>query len=459
MTKQIQKLLAKIYVILGGAWGDCGKGKITAFYGRIADLVIRATGGANAGHTVFVNGKKFGLHLIPSGIMYKAMCLIGQGVVLDLGILLDEINMLKDEIPDLLDRLRISGTATLLLPYHKTLDEANESLRNKKIQTTKRGIGPAYADLADRIALKVWDLFRPADEIKDLILQALNKHRPLLQRFGDPNMDDIEAYAEILTKELIAQAEIIKPLVVDGYSFVRQYVNDPDKTIVVEGAQSIRLSIATGDYPNCTSSDSNINGTLSGAHLNPSDKPKVIVVFKAHASRVGGGPFPTELQSHIGPNGELLPYKEEDAYIGDEMRNDFHEYGVTTKRPRRVGDFDGVIAKDSVGESGANSICMNCLDSIGKFGIKRGKIKIATSYTYQNEEITYYPHNIEQTHEVPKPNYFEIEGGWEITPDMDSYEKLPEKAKLFIEKIEEITGVPVEYIGIGPHNEDIIVRS
>ena len=165
MTKSIEKL-ATTYVILGGAWGDCGKGKVTAFYGQIANLVIRATGGANAGHTVFVNGKKFGLHLIPSGIMYKAMCLIGQGVALDLGILLDEIETLKNEIPDILERLRISGTTTLLLPYHKTLDAANESLRSHKIGTTKRGIGPAYADKADRIALQVNDLFRPFGEIK-----------------------------------------------------------------------------------------------------------------------------------------------------------------------------------------------------------------------------------------------------------------------------------------------------
>ena len=459
MTKSIQKLLATIYVILGGAWGDCGKGKLTAFYGQIADLVIRATGGANAGHSVFINGKRLGLHLIPSGIMYKAMCLIGQGVVLDLGILLDEIETLKSEIPDILNRLRISGTATLLLPYHKTLDAANESLRSHKIGTTKRGIGPAYADKADRIALQVNDLFRPFEEIKALILQALKKHRPLLQLYGDPNMENIEAYAEELAKELIEQAKIIKPLIVDGHSFVREYVNDPTKTIVVEGAQSVRLSIETGDYPNCTSSDSNINGTLSGAHLSPKDPTEIIVVLKAYLSRVGNGPFPTEMKSHIGPDGELIPYKQEEAFIGDDLRDFCHEYGVSTGRPRRVGPFDAIVAKNSAQVSGADAICINCMDLIGEFGITHGEVKIAKSYLYQGDEIKYLPRNTEQTHEVPKPIYDVIEGGWEITPDMDNYEKLPEKAKLFIEKIEKITGTPVKYIGVGPENEQIIVRS
>ena len=459
MLKTIQKFLATIYVILGGAWGDEGKGKVTAFYAQIADLVIRATGGANAGHSVYINGKRFGLHLIPSGIMYKAMCLIGQGVVLDLGILLDEIEMLKDEIPDILERLKISGTATLLLPYHKTLDAANESLRSHKIGTTKRGIGPAYADKADRIALQVNDLFRPFEEIKALILQALEKHRPLLQLYGDQNMKNIEAYAEELAKELVAQAEIIKPLVVDGHSFVRKYVNDPSKVIIVEGAQAVRLSIETGDYPNCTSSDSNINGTLSGAHLNPKDPTEIIDVFKGYCSRVGNGPFPTEMESHIGPDGKLIQYDKENAYLGDTMRDWFHEYGVSTGRPRRVGWFDGIVAKNSAEVSGADTLCINCLDLIGKFGMTHGEIKIARSYNYQGKEINYLPRNTEQTHKVPKPIYDVIEGGWEITPDMDSYEKLPEKAKLFIEKIEEITDTPVKYIGVGPENEQIIIHS
>lgn len=221
----------------------------------------------------------------------------------------------------------------------------------------------------------------------------------------------------------------------------------------------MRLSIETGDYPNCTSSDSNINGTLSGAHLNPKDPTEIIVVLKAYLSRVGNGPFPTEIESHIGPDGKLISYKEEDAYLGDKMRNDFHEYGVSTGRPRRVGWFDAIVAKNSVQVSGADAICINCMDLIGEFGITHGEIKIAKSYLYQGEEIDYLPRNTEQTHEIPQPIYDIIDGGWKTTPDMDSYEKLPEKAKLFIEKIEEITGTSVKYIGVGPENEQIIVRS
>lgn len=454
-----QTVIKKIVIIIGGGHGDEGKGKVTAFFGPNGTLFIRATGGTNAGHTVFLNGKKIALHLIPSGIMYEqATCLIGQGVVIDLGSLLEEIEILQKEIPDLLKRLKISGTATLLLPYHKTLDAVNEQLRDNKIGTTKKGIGPAYADKADRIALKVNDLFRPVDEIRDLIVQALKKHRPLLQEFDNSNMSDIYAYAERLANELKEQAEIIGPLVVDGQSFVRSYVNDPSKTIIVEGAQGIRLSIEVGDYPNCTSSDSNINGVLSGAHLNPSDPIYIINVFKAYFSRVGNGPFPTEMDSHIGPDGKLTPYDSECAFIGDILRDLAGEYGATTKRPRRVGWFDTVIAKDSAEVSGANAICINCLDLLGEFGIMHGKIKIAKSYTYQGKEINYFPKNIEQTKQVPQPSYDEIEGGWTITKDMTTYEQLPEKAKQFITMVENAIGVPVKFIGIGPHNEDIIVR-
>ena len=458
MQKKLKKLFATIVVILGGAFGDCGKGKVTAYHARTADLVIRATGGANAGHTIFVNGEKFGLHLIPSGIMYKAICLIGHGVVLDLGILLDEIKSLKDAIPDLMERLKISGTATLVMPYHKTLDAANEALRNHKIGTTRRGIGPAYADRADRIAIQVYDLFRPFDELKGLILQALAKHRPLLKEYGDENMLDIDKYAETLANELIKQAEIIKPLVVDGQKLVDSFINDPTKKIVVEGAQGIRLSRDFGDYPNCTSSDSNIHGTLAGAHINPSYPIETVVILKAHFSRVGFGPFPTELPAHIGPDGNLVNFNAEEAYIGDSMRDAFDEYGVTTKRPRRVGWFDAIIARDSVMVSGASALCINCLDSIGKFGMEHGEIKIAKSYMYQGEEITYFPRNIEQTHEIPEPVYETFKGGWNITKDMNTYKRLPKRAKLFIRMIEDLTGVPVKYIGIGPHNEDMIVR-
>ena len=432
---------------------------MTAFYGKKANLVIRATGGANAGHTVFVNGKKIALHLIPSGIMNEeTLGLIGQGVVIDLKALLEEIEMLQNEIPDLLTRLKISGTATLLLNYHKTLDKANESLRNNKIGTTGRGIGPAYADKADRIALKVNDLFRPVEEIKSLIFQALKKHHPLLQEFDDSNMSNIDAYAERLANELKEQAKIINPLVVDGQSFVRSYVNDPTKVIVVEGAQGIRLSIEVGDYPNCTSSDSNINGTLSGAHMNPSDPTEIINVFKAYFSKVGNGQFPSEMESHIGPDGKLTPYSSTSAYPGDILRDFAGEYGATTKRPRRVGYFDAVIAKDSAEVSGADALCVNCLDLLGQFGKMYGEIKIVKSYIYQGKEINYFPHDIEQTHEKPLPVYETIEGGWEITQQMNSYNSLPEKAKEFIRVIEDITGAPVKYIGIGPRNEDIIVR-
>ena len=272
-------------------------------------------------------------------------------------------------------------------------------------------------------------------------------------------MSNIDAYSNTLADELEKQAKVIRPLVVDGQSFVRNYVNDPTNIIVVEGAQGIRLSIEVGDYPNCTSSDSNIHGTLSGAHLNPSDPTEIINVFKAYFSRVGNGPFPSEMESHIGPDGKLTAYDNTCALSGDILRDFAGEYGATTKRPRRVGWPDLMVIKDAIEVSGANALCINSLDLLGEFGMKYGKVKIAKSYTYQGEQINYLPRNIEQTQKTPQPSYDEIEGGWTITNDITTYEQLPEKAKQFITMVESFTGIPVKYVGIGPRNEDIIVRN
>lgn len=447
---------ARVYVIIGGAWGDEGKGKVATFYGKDANLVIRATGGANAGHTIYVNGKKHALHLIPGGIIYpKAFALIGQGVVLDLEILLNEIEELKPDVPDINERLKISGTASVLMPYHKKLDKLHEKLKDVAIQTTGKGIGPAYADKINRVGLKVYDLLLPEDELAKKIDVATRAHNCLFRNFG---MKKEFVDANNLAKVYHKYGELLSSNIVNGHQLVKSFLYNPENIIVVEGAQSVRLSIEVGDYPNVTSSDSNSLGTLSGAHLSHKDVTEVINVYKAYFSRVGNGSFPTEFASHIGMDGKLLPYDSENALIGDELREFAGEYGATTGRPRRTGAFDVVLAKHSAEVSGADYICINHIDSIGTWGLLKGCIKICELYEYNGKIIDFYPDDMELTKCLPIPRYTFFEGGWEITEDMKTYDDLPNKAKDFIEWIELIVNVPVKYIGIGPKNEDIIVR-
>ena len=253
-------------------------------------------------------------------------------------------------------------------------------------------------------------------------------------------------------------------MVVDGQRLVDSYYYDHSKTIVVEGAQAIRLSIETGDYPMVTSTDSNTLGTLSGAFLPYNAPSEVIVCAKSHFTRVGQGVFPTEYPAHIDYYGRLIKYTPEEAYIGDIMRDDDGEYGASTGRPRRCGAADKVLMKNSVQVSGATAICLNCIDQEGAFGNKVGKLQICTKYKYQGGEIENFPSDINLTNEVPSPiyksdnkakDYFE---GWTITPDMEEYDDLPENARRYIEFFEKGLGAPVRYIGTGPLNEDLIIR-
>lgn len=467
---------ARVYVIIGGCWGDEGKGKVAAFYATIANLVIRATGGANAGHTVYINGKKIALHLVPGGIGNpKTICLIGQGTVVDFDILVEEIKQIYEYgVEDVMERLKISGTANVLFPYHKALDKLHEWLRLKKVGTTAKGIGPAYADETTRFGLKVYDLMLPVGELTEKIGEVLSLHKPLFdaydawQKKNTNSMFTDEEWAEYMDFFVHPEKLAIKyheygrqfsKAIVNGHQLVQGFLNNPANTIVVEGAQSVCLSLKEGHYPMVTSSDANTLGTLSGAHLNHKDVTEVILIAKAYFSKVGQGIFPTEFESHIDSNGKLIPYKKEEALEGDIYRDENGEYGATTKRPRRTGAFDGILLKNSVEKSGADYLCINCIDSIGMMGKKYGKIKICNAYDYQGQEIDYYPDNINTTGEIPTPKYKDdFDGGWTITKDMTTYDSLPELAKTFIKTIEEITKCKVKYIGVGPKNEDMIIR-
>ena len=227
---------------------------------------------------------------------------------------------------------------------------------------------------------------------------------------------------------------------------------------MIEGAQAYRLDKDWGDYPDVTSSNCVTDGALIGGHLNHKDLKETIVVHKAYCSRVGNGPFPTELKAKVDAEGKMSAYHGEDAFAGDLIREYGHEYGTTTKRPRRTGWFDAVLVRSSKRALGPDYLCINHLDTLGKIGETLGYVKICILYEYQGRVIDYYPDDMEITEEVPKPIYWTLKGGWKIDSSIRDYDQLPERAKTFIKKIEDETGIPVKFIGVGPDNEDLIVR-
>lgn len=473
---------AVVIVVLGACWGDEGKGKVVAFYTKMADLAIRATGGANAGHTIYIGETKIATHLIPSAIGNPGtVCLIGRMVEVDIGILIHEISEVYTlGVKDVYDRLKIAGVANVTMPYHKALDKLQDGIKDEPVGTTGRGIGPTMESLVRRTGIKINDLLLSEEDLEKKIKEDVKFIKPLFDAYGKlaknrdgerlftdeqlKEIDDYFVHPEILAQKYHAYGELLSKMIVDGQQLVKSYYYDHTKTIVVEGAQAIRLSIETGDYPMVTSTDSNTLGTLSGAFLPHNAPSEVVLCAKSHFTRVGQGVFPTEYPAHIDYYGRLIEYPPEDAYIGDIMRDDDGEYGASTGRPRRCGAADKVLMKNSVMVSGASAICLNCIDQEGAFGNKVGKLQICDKYEYQGEVIDYYPADINLTNEVPTPvyksdeedkDYFE---GWTITPKMEEYEDLPEAARRYIEFFEKGLGAPVKYIGIGPRNEDLIIR-
>ena len=451
-----QRKVKKVAVIVEGMnWGDEGKGKIAAREAKNAKLVIRATGGANAGHTVAWNGKKIGLHLVPGGIVYpQTMCLIGQGVVIDFPILFKEIRDLREMgVPNVVKRLKISGRAHVLFPYHKELDELHERMKENPIGTTKRGIGPCYADKDNRVGIRVYDLLLPVNELEKKIQEAVKLHN---QDFAANGME----YAVVNPKKLAIQyskcGEILKKhdMVVNADALTEKTISRGQK-IVVEGAQAYRLDKDYGDYPMVTSSNCATAGTLVGAHLPYNAVKTVIGITKAHASRVGNGVFPTEQPAHI-ENDKVVPYSI--PCIGDVIREEAHEFGVSTGRPRRTGWHDGILSKSAKHALGLDYQCINHVDTIGEIGNKVGHIKVCVGYIYCGKIIDYYPDDMNLTGRTPQPMYMIVNGGWHLTGKERFYWQLPKKAREFIKLIEDISGVPVKYIGVGPDNDDLVVR-
>jgi len=416
--------------LLGLQWGDEGKGKVVDNLANDLDAAVRYQGGHNAGHTLIVNGKKIVFHLLPSAICHENIkCYIGRGVVVSLEALFSEISEASEVLGNIEERLVISSACSLIQPYHIQLDQLREKSNNlTKIGTTGRGIGTSYEDKVGRRSIRVSDLY-DEEKLKDKLTQSLDFYNSVFEHsFGAPKIDLNELF------ELnLEQAEKLKPYVGNVIKEIRD-LQDEGKKILYEGAQGALLDVSLGTYPYVTSSNL-IGGVSAGTGISPSDIDYTIGITKAYTTRVGEGPFPTELFDEMG------------TYLAETGG----EVGATTGRPRRCGWLDGFLLKNMVKASGVDGLCLTKIDVLD--GLE--KIKICTNYeSDQSEAELIETMDLEDA----KPVYLELDGWDEPTAGQSSFEELNVKAKSFIEKIEEISGVPVIMISTGPKREDTIIR-
>ncbi|WKV07569.1 adenylosuccinate synthase [Thermoanaerobacterium sp. CMT5567-10] len=419
-------------VIVGSQWGDEGKGKITDYLAEKADVVVRYQGGNNAGHTVEKDGIQYKLHLIPSGILYPdKICIIGNGVVLDPASLIEEINTLKSQGVSV-ENLKISDRAHIVLPYHVRLDELEELSKGENdIGTTKRGIGPCYMDKSERIGIRACDLVDEEVFREKLMINVKKKNEIFTKIYGLPEMSFEEIYEEYLE-----YAKILKPYIVDTTSLLYDLIKE-EKKVLFEGAQGTLLDIDLGTYPYVTASHPISGGVTVGAGIGPTMINDVVGVVKAYTTRVGKGPFPTEL------------FNEE----GDFLREKGHEYGTTTGRPRRCGWLDIVIVNYAVRVSGIRTFALTKLDTLT--GLK--KIKICTGYRYNGKIINNFPASLKDL-AMCEPVYEELDGWTEDITNVKKFEDLPQNAKKYVERIEELTGINASIISVGPGREKTIIR-
>ena len=421
--------MSKVNVVLGTFYGDEGKGKIIDYLSKNADASIRCTGGNNAGHTINVNGKKYAFHLIPSGILNEGTkAIIGNDVVIDPRVLIEEIDALKaDNYP--VDNLYISDKAHVIMPYHIMMDKLQEELREgDKIGTTARGIGPAYTDKFERSGIRMEDLISPSFE--KIARRNISKYNKIFAMYGKEELD-----VEKTIQEYKSYADILKQYVVDSVDMIHDILDENGK-IVCEGAQAALLDIDFGNYPYVTSSNPSIGGICTGTGIGAKDIGEVYGVLKAYSSKVGEGMFPTEQNNEI----------------GDTIRELGHEYGTTTKRPRRCGWLDLVALKYAARIDGLTGLAINHVDTIGKLD----KIKLCVGYEYNGQKTMRFSTNSEYLKNCT-PIYEEFEGNFGDLSNCKTRDDLPEKAKVYLNRIEEIVKVPIKFIGTGAGREDMIV--
>ncbi len=421
-------------VVVGTQWGDEGKGKIVDLLTRYADYVVRFQGGNNAGHTLVVEGKQFIFHIIPSGILYEdKTCMIGNGVIIDPAVLLKEIGELKEQgLPVTPERLMISERAHLIMPYHSVLDQAKELALTdgNKIGTTGRGIGPCYIDKVGRTGIKINDL-RDTSLFRDKLEASLEEKNFLLTKKF--NMEPLSVDA--IYDTFLEYGEKILPFV-GNVSVELDKARKNDANILFEGAQGTQLDIDHGTYPFVTSSNTIAGNACNGAGFGPAHIDSVIGILKAYTTRVGEGPFPTELFDTV----------------GEELQEKGGEFGATTGRKRRCGWLDGVVASDAVRLNGVTGLAITKLDVLSG----QPKVKIGNEYDLNGSRLSAMPANIKEATEV-KPVYEEVNGWQEEVREVRNIEDLPVQARDYIKRIEDMTGVEAVIVSVGPDREETLL--
>lgn len=417
------------FIVLGAQWGDEGKGKMTDYLAEEANVVVRYQGGNNAGHTVEVGEKQYKLHLIPSGILHdEKLNVIGNGVVVDPKAFFTEIDYLKEEgVKVTPEKLIVSDRAHVIMPYHKVLDKLKEKARGKNdIGTTGKGIGPCYTDKFERCGIRVCDLIDKEvfkEKLKDNI-EMKNKY--IVNVLGGEPLSFEEIYEEYSN-----YGEELKPFVKDTSVRVYNEIKE-DKTVLFEGAQGMLLDIDYGTYPYVTSSNTTAGGVANGVGIGPNMITNAVGIAKAYTTRVGKGPFPTELEDET----------------GEWIREKGHEYGVTTGRSRRCGWLDIVILKTSVRASGLTSLAVTKIDTLA--GLE--KVKMCVGYKFNDEIIDYFPASLEDLAKC-EPIYEEFDGWDESVANARSYEELHPNARKYLERIEELTDTRISIVSVGPRRD------
>jgi adenylosuccinate synthase len=431
--------MAKNIIVIGTQWGDEGKGKIVDLLTQNVSAVVRFQGGHNAGHTLVVDGKKTILHLIPSGILRgNVTCIIAHGVVLSMSALLKEIKELEDAKIDVKSRLKISDASPLILPYHIALDEARELKRGSNlIGTTKNGIGPCYEDKVARRGLRVGDLFNQ-ENFATKLAEVMEYHNFNLTNFYQTQALD---YNQVLD-ETLQKAKIIKPMVINTTGYIHKLLGN--EKILFEGAQGSLLDIDQGTYPFVTSSNTTAGGAFTGSGVGIGDVDYVLGITKAYTTRVGSGPFPTELPYDVA--------KDKGDAVGKELGVKGHEFGATTGRQRRCGYLDMVLLNHSFKINGVSGICLTKLDVLD--GLET--IKICTSYQIDGKTTTELPQNIEDYAKIT-PEYITMPGWQTSIVGVNNFDNLPTNAKKYIQKIEELSGLKVDILSTGPDREQTLV--
>ena len=417
-------------VIIGAQWGDEGKAKIIDILSEEAEVVIRSQGGNNAGHTVVVDNKKYKFHLIPSGILYPGtQCIVANGVVIDPQGMLEEVDGLLEEGISI-DNLRISERAHLVMPYHKVLDGIKEAARGEgDIGTTKKGIGPCYMDKAERSGIRVCDLMNEELFAKKVRENVIIKNKIIKYVYDQ----DIQLDAEEIIADYRKYADRLAPYITDTTVLAHQAVSS-GKKVLFEGAQGTLLDIDLGTYPYVTSSHPVTGGVCVGSGIGPTAIDECIGVMKGYVTRVGKGPFPTELFDEI----------------GKQIQDVGHEYGSTTGRPRRCGWFDAVIGEFAVRTSGLTSIALNKIDVLSDIET----IKICVAYKKNGEITKHFPASLEELAKC-EPVYEDMPG-WGPIDHIRTYAELPETAKAFVRRVEELCGAKVTMVGVGPNRDQNI---